>query len=102
MSNYPSFLSLFLPGQHVSTGDVGKSRPLREGKGKIGRERWEGEDWKGEKGMERLEEREGNGKIGRERREETIGRERGEREDWRENVIEKEIDRLGGREGFQE
>ena len=29
MSNYPSFLSLFLPGQHVSTGDVGKSRPLR-------------------------------------------------------------------------
>ncbi len=33
MSNYPSFLSLFLPGQHVSTGDVGKSRPLR---GRIG------------------------------------------------------------------
>jgi hypothetical protein len=30
MSNYPSFLSLFLPGQHVSTGDVGKSRPGRE------------------------------------------------------------------------
>ncbi len=40
-----------------------------------------------------LERKEGNGKIGRERR---------EREDWRENVIKKEIDRLAGREGFQE
>ena len=48
MSNYPSFLSLFLPGQHVSTGDVGKSRPLRgergrRGEGERGREGEEGE-----------------------------------------------------------
>jgi len=46
MSNYPSLLSLFLPGQHVSTGDVGKTRPLRERKG---RER----KWRERKGGER-------------------------------------------------